>query len=65
MKFTPNEEQLAALRAFKARHGRRWKEDLSSMWVSGKDASQPNGHLLRQVRNQGGPQWLVKFKLED
>lgn len=65
MKYVPNEEQLAALRAFKARHGRNWKTTLSAKWSNGTDTAEPNGHLLRQVRNQGGPTWLANFKLEE
>ena len=56
----PNDEQLAAVRAFKEKHGHDWKVDLLNAWLTGKDASEPNGHLLRQVRNQFGPTWLSK-----
>ena len=27
-----------------------------------EDASRPNGHLLRQVRNQFGPKWLEEYR---
>ena len=59
-KTPPTEEQLAAVRAFKEKHGRNWKVALMDAWLSGEDESEPNGHLLRQVRNQQGPVWLSK-----
>ena len=58
----PNPEQMDALLAFKERHGRSWRMKLNEMWLDGRDASQPGGHLLRQIRNNFGPQWLVNFK---
>lgn len=58
----PNPEQMEAILAFKERHGRFWKTKLGDMWLDGRDASQPGGHLLRQVRNTFGPQWLANFK---
>lgn len=59
----PNEEQLDALRTFAKRHGRQWKSALVNAWAAGSDASEPNGHLLRQLRNRLGPEWLVGFRL--
>jgi hypothetical protein len=59
----PTQEQLQALREFAKKYGRNWKQELSDMWLAGRDANEPNGHLLRQVRNQCGPSWLAKFKL--
>jgi hypothetical protein len=61
----PTPEMLAALQAFRARHGRTWKDKLMTMWLTGRDANEPQGHLLRQVRNRLGPSWLAKLKLED
>lgn len=58
----PTREQVDALRAFAGRRGRNWKSKLLSMWFNGRDASEPNGHLLRQVRNQLGPTWLMNFR---
>jgi hypothetical protein len=58
---TPNEEQLAALAKFEAKHGRQWKRILNNKWFEGTDCNEPDGHLLRQVRNQFGPQWLENF----
>jgi hypothetical protein len=60
-KYTPTPEQLEALRAFAAKHGAGWKVILHGKWMNGGDVNEPNGHLLRQVRNQGGPRWLTKF----
>ena len=59
----PTEEQLAAVRAFAQKYGRNWKQELSDKWLAGTDANEHDGHLLRQVRNQCGPRWLVKVKL--
>ena len=54
----PNPEQMARVRAFAEEHGAGWKKTLNSYWFTGRDAAQPDGHLLRQVRNQCGPKWL-------
>lgn len=45
------QEQLDRLRAFKKEHGRCWK------------GHEPEGHLLRQIRNRIGPSGLDKVKL--
>ena len=60
----PSAEQLAAVDAFAAKYGKLrggWQEHLITCWMSGADAREPNGHLLRQVRNQFGPSWLAKY----
>lgn len=59
----PNFAQVEALLAFKAKHRRLWKEKLNTAWCTGKDCAEPNGALLRQVRNEFGPSWLHAFKL--
>jgi hypothetical protein len=56
MDLTP--EQLAALRAYAAEHGRTWKSQLNDDWMNGR-ASGP----LQQIRNQFGPSWLLRFRL--
>lgn len=63
MKVEPTPEQLEAIRRFAEKYGVQWKAELRDQWMSGRDAYHPDGHLLRQVRNQCGPQWLAKFKL--
>lgn len=61
----PNEAQREAVIYFADNHGRQWKEELSRAWWTGRDASQPFGHLLRQVRNHYGPAWLERVTLAD
>lgn len=62
----PNAEQLAALWEYaNRRHPSEWKDDLLDDWLNGKDATRPNGHLLRQVRNHYGPKWLASFHFTD
>lgn len=54
----PSVEQLEALQAFANSH-EKWKEALCAVWARGDDDRMPRGHLLRQVRNQFGPDWLM------
>lgn len=61
MTTQPNEEQLNAICAFADKYGTNWRTELLSAWIYGTDAREPNGHLLRQVRNQFGPRWLERF----
>ena len=61
MKPQLTEEQDAAIQAYAEYHGKNWKKQLLDDLLTGKDASRPNGHLLRQVRNQFGPKWLEKL----
>lgn len=65
MTTTLSSEQKAALRRFRETHGRTWKDTLRSMWSSGKDVTQPEGGLLRQIRNNYGPSRLEKLKEKD
>lgn len=53
-----NDEQQAALLSFKEKYGRNWKSKLADKWFTGSDDKEPNGHLLRQIRNQKGASWL-------
>jgi hypothetical protein len=53
-------DEMNALRAFKARHGRTWKAKLLDMWQSGRDANEP---VLRVLRNRLGPSGLARVKL--
>lgn len=50
-------DQLNALRAFAAEHGRNWKSKLLAGWLR---AAYPGP--LQQVRNSHGPTWLAGFK---
>ena len=58
-KKTPNPEQLSAVFAFAQKEGREWKSRLTSCWMkAGYPGHDKISHLLQQVRNQFGPQWL-------
>ena len=54
----PTADQVAAVAAFATRHGRTWRAELLAAWLNGRDAAEPDGHLLRQVRDRLGPVWL-------
>jgi hypothetical protein len=60
-RLTP--EQEAALVRFASDNGRKWKQALNLAWFDGSDANEPDGCYLRQVRNQFGPSWLIKYRL--
>ena len=61
----PSPDQLAAVAAYAARHGRTWRAALATAWSTGRDAAEPDGHLLRQVRNSHGPAWLATVTLAE
>jgi hypothetical protein len=64
-KQEPTAEQLTALRQYAAEKGRTWKRELSIDWMHAR--AQVRGQLspeLQQVRNQLGPTWLLKFRLD-
>lgn len=54
-------EQEAALQAYAARHGRRWKSILNNAWMGGPPRD--DGGLLRGLRNSHGPTWLQSYRL--
>lgn len=54
-------EQEAALQAYAARHGRRWKSVLSNAWMGGPPYD--DGGLLRGLRNSHGPTWFQSYRL--
>jgi hypothetical protein len=54
------EAVIAALRAFRDKHGPRWKAKLCELWMQGEDADDT---LLRQARNMIGPRRLYKLAL--
>jgi len=60
-------DQRDALKLFSEKNGQAWKDKLNLAWSSGSykglDGSQ--SALLQQVRNQFGPEWLVKLKTDD
>ena len=51
-------EQITRLQQFADQHGSDWRNVLRAMWFNGTDATQPDGHLLRQIRNTVGPSAL-------
>jgi hypothetical protein len=57
-----NHSQRARLIEFRDSSGPDWKQKLMSLWQTGGDERLIGGHYLRQVRNQWGPQWLLKLK---
>jgi len=59
-KVEASAEQIDALRAFAKKHGRYWKSKLGEMWQGGRI---DEGTILRGVRNQFGPTWLLRFRL--
>lgn len=64
----PSPEQLRALRDYAAVYGPRWKSRLLQHWQNENLVcpSRPGDlPLLRQVRNQFGPSWLTRFRLEE
>lgn len=54
-------EQVAALRDYAIRHGRRWKSTLNNVWMGG--APHDDGGILRRLRNTHGPSWLQRYRL--
>jgi hypothetical protein len=54
-------EQKAALRAYALRNGRFWKRRLWAAWIDGSDAKEPEGAVLRQIRNTHGPSLLTRI----
>lgn len=60
----PTAEQLNALAHYAAAHGRTWKSQLNHAWMTGDYWSSDQSNYLQQVRNEFGPSWLVRFKLE-
>ncbi len=55
-----NTEQRAAIIQFRERFGRNWKSKLMAGWLR---AAYPGA--LQQIRNELGPEWLVKVKESD
>jgi hypothetical protein len=56
-------EQKAALMAYALRNGRFWKRRLWAAWINGADTQEPEGAVLRQIRNTHGPSFLTRIGL--
>lgn len=65
MDILPTFEQERRLRLFAESGGQGWKDTLQNLWLTGRDAALPDGHLLRQIRNDLGPSWLANLKLSE
>lgn len=55
---------LAVLRDFAHQYGRNWKSRLGAMWWKGSDVNERHGALLRQIRNELGPNWLASHRID-
>ncbi|MCY1434923.1 hypothetical protein D9M71_510000 [compost metagenome] len=58
-------EQAAALLRFAEKHGRFWKSRLMESWLRDADLRDPDGALLRQVRNTITLNRLRLLRMED
>lgn len=56
--------QLTALTIYAREHGRTWKADLRDAWMTGHYNVCDASRELQQVRNNLGPSWLVRFRLD-
>jgi hypothetical protein len=54
-------DQVAALLAYAAKHGRRWKSILNNVWMGG--LPHDDGRILLGLRNTHGPTWLQSYRL--
>ena len=63
--MTPSPEQLGALQEFAKIYGHYWKHCLRYTWLQGYRHQEKHlAPYLQQIRNQFGPEWLSKFKLD-
>lgn len=44
-------EQNLRLEEFKVQHGPTWRNQLQNLWLTGDDIRQPQGALLREIKN--------------
>lgn len=62
-------EELEALQAFAAKHGKKWKEKLSMVyWYNGRIFRSNDGKeypVLQRMRNEFGPSWLDGYELPE
>jgi hypothetical protein len=60
-------EETAAIQAFAAEKGRKWKEELSMVyWYNARIWRGPvpdMGRVLHCLRNSHGPSWLASYRL--
>lgn len=63
-------EEVEALQAFAAKHGRNWKANLSMVyWYNARIWRGPHGddntvgYVLHGLRNSHGPSWLDSYRL--
>ena len=56
-------QRRSALKAYAMRNGRFWKRKLLVAWSTGRDADEPEGPFLRQIRNRHGPSLLQGLSL--
>jgi hypothetical protein len=63
LQFKPNTEQLETLVAYAEWAGEGWKRQLNHDWMRAGSKFPGEYAYLQQVRNQGGPKWLVAFEL--
>ncbi len=66
---TPDLDDLAPevrawLISFKEQNGRTWKDKLLTHWMNGSDDRLEGGHFARVIRNNFGPTWLNKLKVD-
>lgn len=53
-----------ALQDFARRYGRGWKNALRHLWLKDHFRLEPNGDILRALRDTRGAAWLSTFVLE-
>ena len=64
-KPTPSAAQWIALLDFRDRHGRNWRDHLSTAWMNGQDENEPHAPHLRALRNHFGTAWLYRLKSDE
>lgn len=55
------QDEIAALLAYAAKHGRTWKATLRRAWMGGPPYDDTG--ILRRLRNTRGPSWLDRYRL--
>jgi hypothetical protein len=61
----PTAEQIKAIITWADRMGRFWRRELHSAWMDGNyQGNRDISSGLQQVRNEFGPEWLIKFNLK-